>query len=88
MTLAEQGNIKAAIADFNQTVKIDPTFVDGYYNLGLLNYRQGNHKQAVAQLNQALNINPKLADAYGNRGQLSTRNSFSFYYRVRQFSLS
>jgi tetratricopeptide (TPR) repeat protein len=52
----------AAITDFNQAIKIDPKYVDGYYNLGLIDFRQGNHKQAIVKFNQALSINPQLPD--------------------------
>ncbi|MBW4625005.1 MAG: tetratricopeptide repeat protein [Brasilonema octagenarum HA4186-MV1] len=62
------GDFRKAIADFNQIIKIDPTSPDGYYNLGLANFKHGNDKQAVANFNSALNRNPNLADAYGNRG--------------------
>lgn len=62
------GDIEKAIADFNQTLKIDPKFVDAYYNRGLAYFKQRNPQAAIADFNQALKINPNLADAYANRG--------------------
>jgi tetratricopeptide (TPR) repeat protein len=68
MVNAGLGNFSAAVSDFNQTLKIEPEFVDAYYNRGLIYYQRGNHKKAIVDFNQALKYNPKLADAYGNRG--------------------
>ncbi|AFZ23529.1 tetratricopeptide repeat protein [Cylindrospermum stagnale PCC 7417] len=57
-----------AIADFNQTLRIDPQSVDAYYNRGLAYFKQRNPQAAIKDFNQAIRINRNLADAYGNRG--------------------
>lgn len=57
-----------ALADFNQAIKINPKFVEAYYNRGHLYAEQQKWSLALTNFNQAIALNPRFADAYVYRG--------------------
>jgi len=68
MKKTEQGDFKSAIANFNQVLQINPTFIEAYCNRGMARAELGDYKGAMADLDSALHINPNHADAYNKRG--------------------
>ncbi len=66
--LGQQGKHDEAEKYFSMTLKIDPNFVEAYYNRGIVYYYKGEHDRAIDDFNQAIKLNPNLADAYNNRG--------------------
>jgi len=70
---ASKGNYDRAIAEFTQSIKINPNYADAYNNRGLAYYNKGNkddYDKAIADYTQAIKINSNYADAYFNRGSL------------------
>ena len=63
-----KGDNLAAIADFNQAIKINPHYTDAYIFRGGVRYDLEDKQGAVADLNQAIKINPNYAQAYMIRG--------------------
>ncbi|MFK0734953.1 MAG: tetratricopeptide repeat protein, partial [Gloeotrichia echinulata HAB0833] len=61
-------DIKGAIEDYNQALKINPNDAQAYNNRGGARVNSGDFKGAIEDFNQALKINPNLAEAYKNRG--------------------
>ncbi|MDT9186184.1 tetratricopeptide repeat protein, partial [Limnospira sp. PMC 289.06] len=53
-----QGNYKAAIADYNRAIEINPNYHNAYNNRGFAHRSQGNYKAAIADYNRAIEINP------------------------------
>lgn len=58
----------SAIADYDEAIRLDPTYANAYNNRGIANRAAGLADRAVADFNAALGINPEFASAYGNRG--------------------
>ena len=63
-----QGDLNHAMADFNESMRIDPTYPSAYSNRGNTWYRRGDFDRAIADYNQAIQLNPKYGRAYVNRG--------------------
>jgi glycosyltransferase involved in cell wall biosynthesis len=69
------GNLLKVAGDFNgaktayaTTLKIDPTFVFGHYNLAMTFKALGLLKDAIAYYQNAISLNPNYAEAYQNLG--------------------
>ncbi|MHC5939376.1 tetratricopeptide repeat protein [Nostoc sp.] len=69
------GNLLKAAGDFNgaktayaTTLKIDPTFVFGHYNLAMTFKALGLFTDAIAYYQNAIGLNPNYAEAYQNLG--------------------
>ena len=66
-----QGDIEGAIADYNQSIAINPkTAARGYRNLALVKGSKGDTDGAIADYNQAIELEPRNANAYNKRGEL------------------
>lgn len=63
--------------DYEQAIKLNPTFYKPHYNLGRDAFARQNWQQAVEQFSAAIQLAPDTADSYFNRG-----NS---YYELNQF---
>ncbi len=62
------GQYEQAIADFTQTIHLNPQYAEAYYNRGLDYSNLGQYEQAIADYTQAIRFNPQYAEAYYNRG--------------------
>ena len=61
--------LDAAIADFDEAIKIAPTDED-YSGRGYLYYKKGDFARAVADLTQAIRLNPSSVAAHARRGEV------------------
>jgi tetratricopeptide (TPR) repeat protein len=64
----EQGNNDAAIADYEEAMRIDPAYAPPYNNRGNILRARGNLDRALADYTKAISLNPKFALAWSNRG--------------------
>ena len=64
----EQGDDQGALADLNQAIALNPNYVYGYYNRGLVKSNLGDYPGAIADFDRALELDSKLVEAYNNRG--------------------
>ncbi len=64
----QKGDYDRALADFNQTIKLQPNFVQAYANRGLIYLTKSDNDRALADLNQTLKLQPNFVPAYNNRG--------------------
>lgn len=62
-----QGDLDAAMADFEAALKLDPKNAHALYGRGLIRQTKGDADGATADYTEAINLNPKLADAFSNR---------------------
>jgi serine/threonine protein kinase len=62
------GNQQGAIADYNEAIRLKPSFAFAYNNRGLAKYELGDKKGAIADYNKAIRLNFNYALAYRNRG--------------------
>ena len=49
-------------------IRINPQYVEAYYNRGTAKSELGDKKGAIADYDMAIRINPQSANAYYNRG--------------------
>ena len=66
----QKGELKQAIADFNEAIKLDPKNPSAYINRGWTYSQQGNSEQALTDYNEAIKLDPKDAEAYTRRGRV------------------
>ena len=58
---------KAAIADYNQTISLQPDYASAYHNRGVVKQNLGKCAAAIADNDEAIRLQPDLADAYDYR---------------------
>jgi len=67
---AGMGNFDAVIDSCKQAIKINPDYVDAYYNMGNALQDKGELDAAIASYKQAIKINPDYVEAYYNMGNV------------------
>jgi tetratricopeptide (TPR) repeat protein len=63
-----KGEYDRAIADYNQSLQLNPKYAATFYNRGLAYSYKKEYDRAIADYTQALQLNPKDAKAFNNRG--------------------
>jgi tetratricopeptide (TPR) repeat protein len=71
------GKYEAAIADFNQTIRMNPRYANAYFNRGELRYEKQDFVGAIEDYTQAIRLAPADASAFNSRGHA--------HYRLEQF---
>lgn len=64
-----KGDYDGALADFNQSLKLDPEFWATYMVRGLALVAKGDYDGAIASYDKAIGINPTVAKPYYERGR-------------------
>lgn len=64
-----KGDYDAAVSDFNEAIKLNPTDATIYLNRGRAHSNKKNYDSAIADYNKVIEINPQEATAYFNRGE-------------------
>lgn len=80
-----KGDLNAAIAAFNQAIKIDAQNAPAYYNRGLAYSLQNKLNEAISDYSQAIQIDPKYKEAYYQRGSLKGQQG-NFDEAINDFS--
>ena len=66
--LANQGDLRGAIAHYNEAIRILPDYPEAHNNLGPALARTGRLDEAVAQFTEAIRLRPNYVDAQSNLG--------------------
>jgi len=66
----DNGQVDEAIAEYSESVRLDPQSAQSQYNLGIALSVRGRREQAVAAFEAALRIDPDYAQAHNNLGAL------------------
>ena len=61
-------DLDRAIESYSQTIELNPSYANAYYNRGNAYYNQGEKELAIADYDQVILLDPTYADAYYNRG--------------------
>jgi tetratricopeptide (TPR) repeat protein len=57
-----------AIQDFNEAIKLDPSFEQAFNNRGNAYDERGQYDRAIQDFDEAIKLKPDYAHAYNNRG--------------------
>ncbi|GEM_PF-5327920 len=68
MLWSDKGEYDIAIADYNESIRLDPKQDDAWNNRGLAWYRKREYDKAIKDYDEALRIDPKCELAWNNRG--------------------
>ena len=63
------GDKEAAIKDYSEVIKLDPTSAVAYFNRGNVYDQMGEHDRAIADYSEAIKLDPSDPDIFNNRGQ-------------------
>jgi len=66
--LSALGKYDEAMRDFDEAIKIDPTFMQAYNDRGVTRMRLKAYKEAVKDFDTALSYDPQNPDIFQNRG--------------------
>lgn len=77
----ELGNCKKAIADYTQSINLNPTYAQAYNNRAYTNMRMRNYKDALPDLDKAMQLKPNYIQALMNRGDIH-----NYYYQIDRLS--
>jgi Tfp pilus assembly protein PilF len=80
ISFADKGKFNEAIIQYHQTIQIDPSYCDPYFNLGFISYRQGNIQETISHFQDGIACNPNSADAYFFMG--------NFYFELKQIDIA
>lgn len=64
----QQKQLEIALEEFNNAVKIDPSFASAYNGLGLVNAELGNDDIADANFRKSIQLEPSNSEAHNNYG--------------------
>jgi tetratricopeptide (TPR) repeat protein len=66
----DTGNCAKAIADYTQSIKLNPDYPQAYNNRAYTHMRMRNYKDALPDLDKAIALNPNYINALMNRGDI------------------
>jgi tetratricopeptide (TPR) repeat protein len=66
--LHKEGDLAAAIAEYDKALALYPRYTEVYYNRGLAHRKRNALDKAVADYTQAIRLDPNYIPAYSNRG--------------------
>ena len=67
--ITQARDARAAIANYNKAIELDPMFVDAWIRKGITLYNEKDYHGAEACLNEAVRLSPMLFKAVYNRGK-------------------
>jgi tetratricopeptide (TPR) repeat protein len=64
MTKYKENNFDAAIADFDNAIRLDPRHIESYKFRGLARHKQGDFKEAIQNFNKLIELNNNVPYVY------------------------
>ncbi len=82
----QQGNVDAAIAEYEAAIDLDPGFVEAYVDLGNLMVREGDFPRGLELFEEALDIDPGHVKAHLSMGdaylQMGDYDPAVYHYQI------
>jgi Tfp pilus assembly protein PilF/predicted Ser/Thr protein kinase len=82
----QQGNVDAAIAEYEAAMDLDPGFVEAYVDLGNLMVREGDFQRGLELFEEALDIEPGHVKAHLSMGdaylQMGDYDPAAYHYQM------
>ena len=66
--LSEQGQLDKAVEKYKQSVKMNPSYAEGYNNLGTAFQRMGKINEAIDSYKKAISLKSEFSEAFNNLG--------------------
>ncbi len=63
-----KGDLDRAIADYDQAIRVDPSYAPALNSRGIAYKARGDIDKAIADYDRVIQLNPQSAPAYNNRG--------------------
>src|ERR1700716_3921164 len=57
-----------AIADYDEVIRLDPSYATAFYSRGFSYYRKNEYDRAISDFDQAIRLDPNHASAHRRRG--------------------
>ncbi len=70
----ENGDYAGAVADYSESLRLNPKDHLAWYNRGLGYYNQNQHDQAISDYSECIRLDPTYINAYYNRGLARNKN--------------
>ena len=80
-----KGDYELAIADYDSSIKLNPTLANAFNNRGLAQKKKGANDRAIADFTVAINLAPNDAGPLANRGQ-AYENAREYQLALKDFS--
>lgn len=74
LRFAQNDQLDQAIAQFNKVTKLNPDYLEAYYNRALVYETQGKTREAIAECDRLIKKNPGYSEAFYKRGTLHAKN--------------
>ncbi len=65
-----RGDTNGAMAEFDNVIKLEPTYLNAYPNRAFLRQARGDFDGAIADYTKAIELKPDNVEAYNNRGNV------------------
>src|SRR5439155_1493870 len=63
-----KGDNDRAIQDYDQAIRLNPSFAEAFSNRGIVYAAKGDNTRAIQDYDQAIRLDPTLDQAFNNRG--------------------
>ena len=60
----KRGDLEGALSSYEEVLKVDNTFYQAYYQIGVIQSKMGDKELAVSSYEEALNVNPQFYKGY------------------------
>jgi lipoprotein NlpI len=67
---SDKGDHDRAITEYNEAIRLNPSYVAAYNNRGNSYNRKGEYRRALQDYDKALQFDPKYARGYNNKGEV------------------
>ncbi|MFC1864332.1 fused MFS/spermidine synthase [Chloroflexota bacterium] len=72
LKLESEGELKEAVAEYDEAIRLNPYLAEAYYNRGNTYQKMGQFQRALNDYDEAIRLDPQDNTAYNNRGNTYT----------------